>query len=98
MLTQGVFKPISRMKWLPFRKTIAKLMVFIVSASGHTYAISCGGSPWRHLRAMFAFFMLQIPLLAIEDTFKLEGLHWILGSELPLSPLFIEPCLTFVHL
>jgi len=98
MLVGGVFRPISQAKWLPMRKTIAKLMVFVVSAAGHTYAISCGGSPWRHLRAMFAFFMLQIPLLAVEDTFKMEGLGWMLGSELPLSPLFIEPILTFVHL
>jgi len=98
MLMSGVFKPISQMKWLPMRKTIAKLMVFVVSASGHTYAISCGGSPWRHLAAMYSFFMLQIPLLAMEDAFKLEGLGWMLGSELPLAPLFIEPILTFVHL
>jgi hypothetical protein len=86
------------MKWLPMRKTIAKLMVFLVSASGHTYAISCGGSPWPHLRAMFSFFMLQIPLLAMEEAFKFEGPARMVGSELPLAtPLFIEPCLTFVH-
>jgi len=98
MLVQGVFRPISKAKWLPMRKTIAKLSVFVVSALGHTYAISCGGSPWSHLRSMFAFFMAQIPMLALEDTFKMEGLGWMLAAELPLAPLFIEPCLTFVHL
>jgi hypothetical protein len=98
MLVENVFRPISKMKWLPYRKTVAKLMVFVVSAAGHTYAISCGGSPWPHLGAMFSFFIIQIPLLALEDKFQLEGLGWMLASEIPFAPLFIEPCLTFVHL
>jgi len=98
LLMKGVFKPISKAKWLPFRKSIAKIMVFFVSASAHTYAISCGGLPWPQLFAMYSFFMVQVPLLALEDTFKLEGFDWMLGSQIAFAPLFIEPCLTFVHL
>lgn len=111
------------MKWLPFRKLIAKLMVFIVSGAGHTYAISCGGarfftkklfnwselivvfffiiiqgSPWSHLAAMFSFFMVQIPLIAAEDALGMNGMVWMLASEMPFAPLFIEPCLSFCHL
>ena len=44
MLVNGVYLPISRIKSLPMRKTIAKLMVFVASGLGHTYAISCGGN------------------------------------------------------
>lgn len=73
-------------------------MVFIASGAGHTYAISCGGSPWGHLAAMFSFFMVQIPLIAIEDLFSMKGIAWMMLSETPFAPLFIEPCLHFVHL
>lgn len=98
LLASGVYAPIARAKWLPMRKTIAKLMVFVVSGVGHTYAISCGGSPWGHLGAMYGFFMLQIPLVVAEHTLNLQGLPWMMMSEIPLAPLFIEPVLTFSHL
>jgi hypothetical protein len=98
LLTKGVYLPVSRLKWLPMRKLVAKLLVFIVSGLGHTYAISCGGEPWIHLGAMMCFFMVQIPLIFLEDTFNLSGHLWLFCAEVVWAPLFIEPCLEFVHL
>jgi hypothetical protein len=98
LLMKGVFVPIRGLRWLPGRKLIAKLMVFVASGLCHTYAISCGGLPWTHLTAMFLFFMVQIPLIYLEDVFNFQGLGWMLAAELPFAPLFIESCLTFVHL
>lgn len=99
MLAMGVYSPISSIPWLgPHRKRVARIAVFLLSALGHTYAISCGGLARRHLLAMFLFFMAQPPLLLAESVFKFRGALWMFLAELPVAPLFIEPCLTFVHL
>jgi len=63
LLTKGVYLPINRLKWLPMRKVIGKVMVFVVSGLGHTYAVSCGGEPWLHLAAMCAFFLWLVAWL-----------------------------------
>jgi len=77
LLTRGVYLPIVRAKWLPARKLVGKAMVFVVSGLGHTYAVSCGGEPWLHLVAMFSFFVIQLPLILIEDAFALQGAWWV---------------------
>lgn len=99
MLLGGIYYPISKRKWLgPNRKLLAKALVFLASAGGHTYAISCGGLPKKHLLAMFSFFLIQPVLLSVEDLGGFKGLPWMFAAEIPIAAAFIEPCLTFCHL
>ena len=83
---KGVYIPIIKQKWLPGRKVIGKLMVFVVSGLGHTYSVSCGGEPYMHLAAMFSFFMVQVRLNCEE----ISPNRWLLTCATPhhdLDPL-----------
>jgi len=72
---------------------LAKVAVFTVSGMGHTYAMNCTRQPIWMQAAMMSCFLIQLPLLAIEESFGFEGPIWLRACILIASPLFVEPLL-----
>lgn len=99
LLLHGVYLPAQQQlaAW-PRRRLAGRSLVFLVSALAHTYAISCAGLPARYLAAMFVFFLVQVPVLAVEERLGLRGGAWMVLAELPFAPMFLEPCLQLARL
>ena len=94
VLFHGIFKT-----WRPsVGASVAKVLVFVVSALGHCYFLFVAKAEWRLIAAMFSYFIVQLPLLKIEETFKCKGMLWTFGTQALLIPLFVEPILSFCHL
>ena len=94
VLFHGVYK-----SWRPvLGSTLAKILVFAVSAWGHCYFLFIAKAPWHLVWSMAAYFLVQLPLLKIEETFGLSGFLWTFGTQALLIPLFVEPILTFCTL
>ncbi|KAH9252226.1 hypothetical protein BASA81_009828 [Batrachochytrium salamandrivorans] len=98
LLLHGVYLPVQHALAWPRKRLVGRGLVFLVSALGHTYAISCAGLPTRYLVGMFFFFIVQVPVLMVEELLGLRGGLWMILAELPFAPMFIEPCLKFVRL
>jgi hypothetical protein len=89
LLGNGVYKPLAGATG----SSLAKVAVFAVSGMGHTYALNCIGQPrWVQVSIM-SFFLLQVPVLALEAALGLRGKAWTLGALAMCLPLAIEPFL-----
>lgn len=72
---------------------LAKVLVFFLSGMFHTYALNCTNRPlWMQVTVM-AFFMIQLPVMFLEDVLSLKGRLWVYFAITITSPLFIEPIL-----
>ena len=88
LLSNGVYK---RALGRGFSQTTGRVLCFLVSGIGHAWPLLCAGAAGAELLQMTAFFLLQLPLLALESRLRLRCKHYLYGVLVLASPLFVNP-------
>ena len=92
LLGNSVYLPL-RKKGVP--RSVAKLIVFLVSGLGHIYPCYVAGLSYTQISFMMLFFVAQVVLIMIESVLGIRSRIWSIGIEICLSPLFVMPVLFF---
>ena len=93
-LREHCYAPLARRGY----ERLALTATFVASATIHLYIASALLDVWWGL-IMAALFILQVPLLFVEDALSIRkrsaivGRIWTLGTLVLVSPLFTEPVL-----
>lgn len=86
-LQRAVYSPLKRAGF----PTAGKVCTFLASAMFHMYPFYLVGVSSRNVVFMGMFFIVQLPLIALESHFNLEGKMWFWCSTWSVSWLFLEP-------
>jgi hypothetical protein len=92
LLGRGVYKPLRK---LGIPRSLASLIVFVVSGVGHIYPCYCAGLSFVQIGFMMLFFVVQVILVTLESVLGFKSRVWCIGIEILLSPLFVMPVMFF---
>ena len=88
LLHGGVYK---RAVGCGMSRDVSKALCFIVSGACHAAPLACAGVAIKWQLFMMAFFVIQIPLLAIESALRLRGKVYLYAVLISAIPLFLHP-------
>ena len=95
VLLEGVYIPVYTVFG---SRLIARVCVFVVSGLGHTYALNCTQQPLWMQASMMGGFLVQLPLLAVEEACELAGSKtWLQFALFVTSFFFVEPLLAVLE-